>query len=179
MRLEILAKETRDITLSRQRTTKALIRLRGCAGWSAPLLFAYGIRLVFSWPGSIIKFSGQFISKKKENFSQDMKFHIHGKQICFYHIPTLQQTKSCKNKCLESQLTTVMILSFQTDRCRQTVQTQIRLLLSLIRVYTVCNSVCIFWTHYSMVKPPCSNFRLITANFLFVQIFRIFTVKWI
>ena len=33
----------RDIILSRQRTTKALIRLRGCAGWSAPLLFAYGI----------------------------------------------------------------------------------------------------------------------------------------
>ena len=27
--------------LSRQRTTKALIRLRGCAGWSAPLLFTY------------------------------------------------------------------------------------------------------------------------------------------
>ena len=32
MRLEILVTETRDITLSRQRTTKALIRLRGCAG---------------------------------------------------------------------------------------------------------------------------------------------------
>ena len=27
--------------LSRQRTIKALIRLRGCAGWSAPLLFTY------------------------------------------------------------------------------------------------------------------------------------------
>ena len=27
--------------LSRQRTTKALIRLRGCTGWSAPLLFTY------------------------------------------------------------------------------------------------------------------------------------------
>ena len=52
MRLEILVTETRDITLSRQRTTKALIRLRGCAGWSAPLLFAYDIKHVFSWPGS-------------------------------------------------------------------------------------------------------------------------------
>ena len=29
--------------LSWQRKTKALIRLRGCAGLSAPLLFAYGI----------------------------------------------------------------------------------------------------------------------------------------
>ena len=32
MRLESLVTETRDITLFRQRTTKALIRLRGCAG---------------------------------------------------------------------------------------------------------------------------------------------------
>ena len=52
MRLEILVTETRGITLSRQRTTKALIRLHGCAGWSAPLLFAYGIRHIFSWSGS-------------------------------------------------------------------------------------------------------------------------------
>ena len=34
---------------------------------------------------------------------------------------------------------------------------------SLIRVYNVCHSICIFWTHYSMVKPPkCSNCRTIT-----------------
>ena len=32
-----------DIILSKQRKTKALIRLRGCAGWSALLLFAYDI----------------------------------------------------------------------------------------------------------------------------------------
>ena len=41
-RLEILDIETRGILPSRQRTTKRLIRLPGCAGWSAPLLFAYG-----------------------------------------------------------------------------------------------------------------------------------------
>ena len=64
---------------------------------------------------------------------------------------------------------TIMILSFQTDRPGQTVQTLIRLLLEehsdLIRVYTVCNALCIFWMHYSKVKPPCSTFRVITANF--------------
>ena len=54
MRLEILVTETSDVILSRQRTTKALIRLRGCAGWSEPLLFAYNIRHVFSWPGSFV-----------------------------------------------------------------------------------------------------------------------------
>ena len=42
-RLEISDIETRSIILSRQWTTKVLIRLFGCAGWSAPLLFAYGI----------------------------------------------------------------------------------------------------------------------------------------
>ena len=35
--------ETRGIILSQQRTTKTLNRLRGCAGLSAPLLFAYEI----------------------------------------------------------------------------------------------------------------------------------------
>ena len=96
---------------------------------------------------------------------------------------------------------TVMILSFWTDMPGQTVQTQIRLLLeeqsdqglhclpansadpdhcswrsSLIWVCTVCHSVCIVWTHYSMVEPHSSNFRVITTNFLGVGIFRKFTV---
>ena len=48
-------------------------------------------------------------------------------------------------------------------------QTQIRLLL---RVYTVCHSVCIVWTHYSMVEPRSSNFRVMTTNILDVRIFR-------
>ena len=36
---------------------------------------------------------------------------------------------------------------------------------SLIRSYTVCNSLCIFWMQYSKVKPSCSTFRVITENF--------------
>ena len=50
--LEISAIDSRDIILSKQQTTKALIRLRRCTGWSAPLLFAYDIRHIFSWPSS-------------------------------------------------------------------------------------------------------------------------------
>ena len=46
---------------------------------------------------------------------------------------------------------------------------------SLIRFYTVCHSICIVWTHYSMVEPHSSNFRVITTNFLGVWIFRKFT----
>ena len=49
--LETLDIASIHIILSKQRTTKVLIRLRECAGWSAPLLFAYGIRRVFAWPG--------------------------------------------------------------------------------------------------------------------------------
>ena len=40
----------------------------------------------------------------------------------------------------------------------QTVQTQ------MIRVYTVCHSVCIVWTPYSIVEPHSPNFRVITTN---------------
>ena len=43
--LEISAVTSRSVKLSRQRTKKALIRRRGCAGWFAPFLFAYGINM--------------------------------------------------------------------------------------------------------------------------------------
>ena len=40
-----------DVILSKKRKTKALIRLRGCAGWSAPVFFANHRRQVFSRRG--------------------------------------------------------------------------------------------------------------------------------
>ena len=40
-------------------------------------------------------------------------------------------------------------------------------------------SVALFWMHYSMIKPLGLNFRLITAVFSGVQIFKIFTVDCI
>ena len=73
---------------------------------------------------------------------------------------------------------TVIFLSFRTDRPGQTVQTKIRLLLSsLIKVYAVCSSLCIFWMNYSKETPSCSTFRVITTNSLGVWIFRKFTVS--
>ena len=51
------------------------------------------------------------------------------------------------------------------------VQTQIR-----IRIYTVCHSVCIFWTHYSVVKQHCSNFSVTTAIFSSVRFFTVLHV---
>ena len=42
---------------------------------------------------------------------------------------------------------------------------------SVALVYTVCHYICIFWTHYSMVEPYDSNFRIITAIFQVSEIF--------
>ena len=78
-------------------------------------------------------------------------------------MPNSMSKSECSNYRIINMIT-IMILSFRTDRPGQTVKTQIRLL-SLIRFYTVCNSLCIIWTHCSMVKPLCSNIRMITANF--------------
>ena len=47
---------------------------------------------------------------------------------------------------------------------------------SLIRVYTVCHSICIVWMHFSMKNPYESNFRIITVYFSSVRMFRSFTV---
>ena len=36
---------------------------------------------------------------------------------------------------------------------------------SLIRVFTVCYSVYVFWTNFSIVRPCCSNFRILQQIF--------------
>ena len=61
--------ETRGIILSIRRTTNALNRLRGCAGWSASLFFAYGIKQVFPWRSSNAYCSNNtvFSSRQKRN----------------------------------------------------------------------------------------------------------------
>ena len=69
---------------------------------------------------------------------------------------------------------TVIILSFWTETSGKQGRPR-----SDCSIYTVGISVCIFWTHYSMAKPPSSNFRVITVNFLAVRIFRIFKVPYL
>ena len=65
-----------------------------------------------------------------------------------------------------------MILSFQTGRSGQTVQTQIRLLVWSGSTVFAITSVS-FWMHYSTVKPSYLNFRVITASFPGVQMFTV------
>ena len=58
------------IILFRQWTTKALIRLRGCAGWSVPLLFAYCIKnhgpisVTLLLVGFLVWYNSQIYSRK-------------------------------------------------------------------------------------------------------------------
>ena len=65
-------------------------------------------------------------------------------------------------------MATVMFLSFRTDRSGQTAQTHIRLPL---RVYTVCNFLCIFW-----IGKAIFNFYGDYSKFSGVQNFSIFTI---
>ena len=53
LKFEIPLVASLDMILSKKRITKALIRLRGCAGWSAPVLFANHRRQVSSRRGPI------------------------------------------------------------------------------------------------------------------------------
>ena len=51
LKIEISLVASLDMILSNKQITKALIRLCGCAGWSAPLLFANSQIQVFSRRG--------------------------------------------------------------------------------------------------------------------------------
>ena len=95
--------------------------------------------------------------------------------LCCSCLTSYSCTLVCRKYCNDL---TVMFLSFRTDRSGQTVQTRsdCSYRSSLIRVYTVCHFVCIFWTRYSMVEHLCLIFRVIAVNFPGVQISRNFTV---
>ena len=79
--LETLDTASKYIILSKQRTAKVLIRLRGCTGWTASLMFAYGIKHVFAWPGPFDLFCRKICS-----------CHLHaGRKLGYY---TLCSTSS-------------------------------------------------------------------------------------
>ena len=81
-------------------------------------------------------------------------------------------------QCLQTQIT----LSKQSARHRGLAKQLLTLRSSLIRVYTIYQSVCIFWMHYSMLKS-CSNF-MIYAFFQYPNVLdfygakRIWAVTW-
>ena len=70
----------------------------------------------------------------------------------------------------------VKILDIGSKQCRPRSDCSFRS--SLISVYTVCNSICFFWMHYSIVKPDCSIFRTHAVIISGVPILWIFYVSF-
>ena len=62
LKTEISLVASFDIVLYKKQITKALIRLRGCAGWSVPVLFTNPRRQVFSRRGPYCTFTINFVN---------------------------------------------------------------------------------------------------------------------
>ena len=92
-------------------------------------------------------------------------------------VPLPGSQGNCSCKVRHNVKITVMIQNFRTDRSRQTVQTQIRS--SLIRIFTVCYSICIFLKKHNKLWSVFSNFRQITSKFSGVLKLRNFTVQFL
>ena len=131
--------------LSKKRTTKALIRLRGCAGWSAPVLFATPQRQVYSRRGPIQ--DGSFIPIKASSTSmqyQCVTFTEVCTKCCLQHDLVKNQRRLCQSKMftniLGSSNDTTMSEYIFTDefipisaKCFDTKYTGLRLIRSLLQ----------------------------------------------
>ena len=137
------------------------------AGWFESYLVENPRRHVFALRGSIVALPDIFSIFK---FTQTYRTFLQLITIIIIYSLHLQFIQRGEN------VTTIMILSFRTDMPGRTVQTQIRLLLVWSGSTLFAISVCIVWTHYSMVEPHSSDFRVIRTNCLGVRIFRKFTV---
>ena len=84
--------------------------------------------------------------------------------FCFYEFREILVTR-CSHPTMFGQIPVFGMLPKFSDRYAWVNSADPDQRSSLIRVYTVCHSVCIVWTHYSMVEPHSSNFRVITTNF--------------
>ena len=84
--------------------------------------------------------------------------------FCFYEFREMLVTR-CSHPTMFGQIPVFGMLPKFSDRYAWANSADPDQTSSLIRVYTVCHSVCIVWTHYSMVEPHSSNFRVITTTF--------------
>ena len=89
-----------DMILSNKRITKALIRLRVCAGWSAPLLFATLRRQVFLCQGPYITTQGIFYPSLGVEFqphSQSKVVTLFSQiHVCFSQLKKVKKKKKKK-----------------------------------------------------------------------------------
>ena len=136
-------------------------------GWLRMRLWRISLRrkksAIIRWDGAIIdlRLCGMSATCFTENFLAAWPRTT----LASLHLKTVDQNPS-----------TIMILSFWTDRSGQTVQTQIRLEEQSNRGLH-CLQFPLLWMHYSEVKLPCSTFRVITANFLVSEFLGFFYLK--
>ena len=102
-KIEISPVASLHMILAKIRITKALIRLRGCAGWSAPVLFANPRRQVFLR-------RGPFTTKMILNVLQCELFAFHRTEVCKQIIPNVLEALST-NSVNQDQTPTVVIRS--------------------------------------------------------------------
>ena len=118
-RLEISDTKTRGIILSKQWTTKVLIRLRGSAGWSAPLLLASWQKQAFSWRGSycLNRFCHNSAYWSKRLFCEIQSFTSTGVTVYCCTLSTLTMLVSSSLTILTSQFKLSVIYDTYLYRC--------------------------------------------------------------
>ena len=150
-----------------ERTAKTLIRLGGCPGWSESSLGAHVILFVLSCCGSFDFISG-VKSRRNCHFSIECVLWVvlttpHDYFTNFAGAKKMKQMgrnrKISEGKPSDghwqtelafSQFVRVTVLGHVWANSAGQDQRS-----SLIRVYTVCNSLCIFWIHYSKETTSC------------------------
>ena len=137
-------------------TAKTLIRLGGCPGWSVSSLGAQAILLILSCCGWNLTLSFPMIFLFR--VCRKGRGSSGGLLSMAQYDPWNYENSEYRNdpKFSDRQAWANSAVPDPT------------------RVFTVCHSICIIWTHYSTVKPLFFNFRVITANFSGVRIFRNF-----
>ena len=113
LKIEISLVASLDMVLSNKQLTKALISLRRCAGWSAPLLFANPRRQVFSRRGPDGKNSagGKNISILHLSCrTSDYNFHSSCKHMFL----------SCKSLCRKEHKGLICYMTFLSNSFQST-----------------------------------------------------------
>ena len=126
-----------NVLTSCMQTAKALARLRGCAGSPEPSLVAYVISTIISWASSIIIWTMKYSSDTKKSnkevvYQQNDSMKLWSECVsCIFSDVHISEKSAFEyglvNHALSSamrtlvKVSTVMFLSFRTDKSEQTV----------------------------------------------------------
>ena len=104
--LEILDIASIDITLSKQWTTKAVIRLHRCAGSSAPSLFAYGKNRFSHYEAQIV----YYVNHQQINWSHNAKSTMVPSKSIICSLSMAKLSSTCKNSIPATEMNACCLL---------------------------------------------------------------------